>query len=547
MSDVAEVELGRAAFERRSWREAYELLAAQDTLGADDLERLAVAAHLVGEDGASDAAWTAAHQAHLAGGDPDRAARCAFWLAFTLLLRGETAHSSGWLARAERLVEDAGPTCAARGFLLVPAFLHALEGGEGTRALEMAEEIVVIARRCGDRDLLALGLLGSGQSSLVLGRIAGGLKLLDEAMVSVTTGEVGPIPAGIVYCAVIEACVDVFDLRRATEWTASLHEWCSAEPDLVPFRGQCLVHRSQLLQAHGEWAEAIVEAERAGERLADPLHPALGLAHYQQGELHRLRGELDEAAAAYRAAAELGRDPSPGVALLRLAAGDVDAAVTAIRRMLTENPHPPVRLPVLAAAVEIHLAAGDVADARAASDELTTFAEVIDTPLLHAIAEASAGAVLLAEGDADGALVSLRRAGAAWRALGMPYDVARARVGIARACLAVGDHDAAALELDAARTTFERLGARPDLERLANTPDRPASPLTDRELEVLRLVATGRTNREIAAELVISEHTVARHLQNMFVKLGVSSRAAATAWAYEHDVVVGTDHAGPAR
>jgi DNA-binding NarL/FixJ family response regulator len=291
---------------------------------------------------------------------------------------------------------------------------------------------------------------------------------------------------------------------------------------------------------HGEWAQAVAEAEQASKRLADPLHPALGTARYPQGELHRLRGERAEAAAAYRDAAELGRDPAPGSALLRLATGDTDAASVAVRRMLAEAIDLTRRPAVLAAAVEIHLASGDVGAARAAGDELADLATVVDAPMLHAVSDAAAGAVLVAEGAPEAALVAVRRALTTWRALAAPYEMASVRVCIAMACRALGDDDAAELELDAARSTFERLGATPDLRRLDSLQAQPPPPpghLTERELEVLRLVATGRTNRQIASELVISTHTVARHLQNIYVKLDLSSRAAATAYAYEHDLV----------
>jgi DNA-binding NarL/FixJ family response regulator len=535
------LQLGRQAFARRAWREAYDLLTESDSPEIDDLEHLAVAAYLVGRDEDSAKAWERAHLSCLAADDLDRAVRCAFWLGFTLALRGEMARSDGWRARGERLVEEAEPTCPARGYLLVVAFLDALEGGDLATAHERAGEIVDLGRRSGDRDLLALGVLASGQSSLAVGEIGRGIKLLDEVMVSVTAGEVSPIPAGIIYCAVIEACVDAFDLRRAAEWTEALHDWSTSEPDLVPYRGQCLVHRSEVLQAHGDWPAALAEAERASARLADPFHPALGVARYQQGELHRLRGELAAAGREYHAAAELGRDPAPGVALLRLAEGDVEAAVVAIRRMLSEG-DPRRRPAVLAAAVEVHLAAGDVEAARAASDELATFADLVDAPLLHAISDGAAGAVLLAEGDTRGALVTLRRAAAGWRTLGMPYDAARARVRVALACQGLGDHDAAEVELAAARATFEQLGARLDVEWLESLAreepaEASAAPLTERELDVLRLLATGRTNREIAAALTISVHTVGRHVQNIFVKLDLSTRSAATAYAYEHHLL----------
>ena len=287
---TGEVELGRDAFDRRAWARARTLLAAAESLDAADLQRLAVAAHLVGRDAESSLAWERAQHACERAGDLDGAARCAFWLALLLLLRGEVARAGGWLARAERLVAEAERDCAAGSFLLVPVFLEALVAGDVSQAEALASEILREARRFDDPDLLAFGLLCQGQAAIAGGDTGRGVRLLDEVMLGVSAGEVSPIPTGIVYCAVIESCLDAFDLRRAAEWTEALNGWCTGQPDLVPYRGQCLVHRAQILQAHGAWDEAVGEADRARLLLSDPVHPALGLANYQQGELHRLRG-----------------------------------------------------------------------------------------------------------------------------------------------------------------------------------------------------------------------------------------------------------------
>jgi ATP/maltotriose-dependent transcriptional regulator MalT len=350
-------------------------------------------------------------------------------------------------------------------------------------------------------------------------------------------GEVSPIPAGIIYCAVVDGCVEACDLRRAAEWTEALRRWCDDQPDLVPYRGQCMVHRSQVLLAQGSWADAATEAELACRRLADPLHPALGLAHYQRGELHRLRGELDAAAEAYREASRCGHDPVPGFALLRLAEGDVDGAVRAVRRMLDEHGVGPARSGLLAAAVEARLAAGDTAEAGELAEELGELAAAMGTEMVSAFAEHARGTVLLASGDVPAAIAALRAACKTWRDLQMPYEVARTRFQLGVAYRAVGDDDAAELELDGARATFQSLGAAVELARIEAAAPAEPGVLTGRERQVLRLVASGKTNREIAGELVISEHTVSRHLQNMFMKLGVTSRAAATAYAYEHHLV----------
>jgi DNA-binding NarL/FixJ family response regulator len=536
----ATVDAARDAFARRRWADAYAGLSESGAaLSGEDLERLAVAANLVGRDQESTRAWERAHTAFRREGRDDEAARCACWAAIALLLRGDIAQASGWLARAERIVADLDTECAARGLLLVPAAVEALDRADDAAVRALADEMVAIATTVGDADLLALGMLSAAQAELFHGDAALAIRLFDEIMVSVTAGDLSPTTTGIVYCAVVEGCMEVCDLRRAAEWTEALRRWCEDQQDLVPYRGQCLVHRSQVLLAHGSWSEAEGEADRACRRLADPPHPALGTAHYQLGEVHRVRGELVEAAAAYREASRFGHDLAPGLALLRLAEGDVEAAVTAVRRMV-EGDVPAAGPTTLAAAVDIHLAAQDVTTARALADRLAVAAQGMDVPLVRALEAYARGCVLLAEGDAASALPALRTACREWRDLEMPYDAARARLMLAVAYREMGDGDASDLELDAARSTFAELGARVDLARaeelVAPVIARPRG-LSDRECEVLRLVAAGKTNRQIARELTISEHTVARHLQNIFMKLGVTSRSAATAFAYEHGLV----------
>ena len=534
------VESGREAFERRAWGAAYEHLSGMSELGPEDLERLAVAANLTGHDHECVEAWERAHEAHLRGGDARGAARCAFWAGFILMFHGHMAQAGGWLARAERTLAEVGE-CSTSGFLLIPTFLEAHESGRVDEARSLADRVVDIARRCDDHDLLALGLLCQGEATIALGQTAAGMRLLDDAMVSVTTGEVSPIPAGIVYCGVIAACIDAFDLRRAAEWTEVLTDWCEQQPDLVPFRGQCLVHRSEVLQAHGSWPDAAKAAEDALRYLSEPGHPSVGAALYQVGELHRLRGELAAAERAYREASHHGREPSPGFELLRLAQGQVVAAVASIQRVVEETRGLRTHPAMLAAAVEVLLASGDVAAARDASDELgeRVIAGQV-APYVRAMAAYCSGSVLLAEGDAMGAVVELRRAGAAWRDLELPYDAARASVQIARACRALSDHDAADRQLATALETFEHLGARTELARagrLARSTGVAPGQLTARQCDVLRAVATGKSNREVAAALGISEHTVARHLQNIFTKLDLPSRAAATTYAHEHGLL----------
>lgn len=545
--DGADLERGRRAYAVHRWAEAHAALAAADRadpLAADDLEMLARASYMLGRDDEYLGGLERAHQAHLASGDVRRAVVCTWWIGHNHLFRGQIGPARGWFARGERLLERVEGDGAERGYLLIAAMLERFMAGDLEAAHDLAQEIAEIGFRHQDRDLAALGVMEKGRALVRLGRTAEGLRLIDESMVSVTAGELSPIVAGSVYCNTIAFCYAACELRRAREWTSALTRWCEQQPDMVAHNGLCLAHRAELMTLGGNWEQARAELDRISGRFTDGVlnQRALGRAAYAEGELHRLRGDFEAAEAAYRRASRFGHEPQPGLALVRLARGDGLAAARAIRRATREVLDPLGRAALLPAYVEIMIAVDDLEAARGACRELEEIAVRYGrTELLNAWAAQAHGAVALADGDADAALVSLRAACETWRELSAPHDRARARTLLALACRALDDEETAALELEDARAVFEQLGAQPavawvDSLTPTGAPDRDDRGLTARELEVLRLVAAGRSNREVAAALVISERTVARHLQNIFAKLRVSSRTAACAYAFEHDL-----------
>jgi DNA-binding CsgD family transcriptional regulator len=516
-----------------AWQAAYDELTSRDALAVDDLLQLATACYMLGRDEEHTAAMERAHLACLESGDRLRAARCAFWAGMPLMLRGETARGAGWLARGQRLVEENEAECAEKGYLMLPGAFQHEAAGDYAGGAALAGEAVAIAQRCGDRDLLALALHVQGHMLVQDGDVGEGLRLFDEAMIGVTAGEASPIVCGVVYCGVIIGCQAAFEPRRAQQWTAALSRWCDSQPDMVAFSGRCRVHRAEIKLLEGEWEAALEEARGAKRRASvGGYRPSMAEAAYVQGEVHRLRGTFDAAEQAYREASRLGREPQPGLALVRLAQGRTAAAATSIRRALAETSERYLRTRLLPAFVEVMVAAGDLDAAREATAELEQrAAAAADSGILGAIVAQARGTLSLARGDATAALPALRIAMRVWQDLDAPYEVARVRSLLADALQLIGDDEAAALERDAAREECERLGVV-EFPRVRSTRGK----LTPRELEVMRLVAAGETNKAIAARLVLSERTVDRHVSNIFAKLGVTSRAAATAYAYEHDL-----------
>jgi DNA-binding CsgD family transcriptional regulator len=525
--------------------DAFEALSVADRshrLAAPDLDLLATSAYMLGREADYFGVLERAYHAHLDAGADLAAVRSAFWMGVSLAQRGEMGGAGGWLGRAQRLLDRDGGDRVEGGYLLLPVVFEQEGSGNLDSAAATAAEAAAVGERFGDSDLFALAAHERGHILIRLGRLKEGLALLDEAMVAVTAGELSPIASGIVYCGVILACQDAHELRRAQEWTVALTRWCERQPDLVAFTGRCLVHRAQIMRLRGAWPEALEEARLAAERCLQGENPrAAGEACYQRGEIHRLLGDFGAAEKAYREASGHGWEPQPGFALMRLSQGKAEAAEAAIRRVESETSEPGKRASLLPAYVEIMLAVDDLDAAREACGELESIARGQGNGALGAMGAQVRGAVELATGDASAALTALRRAGEVWQEFDAPYEAARVRELVGIACRELGDEDAAMLELDAARDVFASLGAATDLSRVGMLAEIAATVeshgLTQRELEVLRHLAAGETNKAIAVELVLSVRTVDRHVGNIYTKLGVSSRAAATGYAHQHGLV----------
>jgi DNA-binding CsgD family transcriptional regulator/Flp pilus assembly protein TadD len=509
----------------------------------DDLERQAISAYLSGADDETEALWIGAHNECLRQQDVPRAARCISWLVLDLFNRREWARGNGWLARGLHMLEPVHE-CAALGLLQVLTARDHLRQGNVDAAAVAAVRASELATRFNDPDLNVFSRLTRALVHARRGQPSDAASLFDEIMVGVTVDSVSPIAVGVVYCAVIDACRSLFDVSRAREWTAALDRWCAAQPNIVAFRGKCLVHRSEILRLSGAWSEAMAEAERAcewsGAHENSFRYPA-GAAFYELAEIHRLRGDVEEATEAYRQASEHGQSPEPGLTLLQFAQGKGELAATSIRRLVDERQGTVARAEVLRAAVEILTSVDDLATARIAATELSRIAEQFPAQAVHAFAAHATGVMSLAEGDVPAALRSLREAWTLWQELEVPYQAARVRVLLGQACQRLGDHAAAEFEFEGARQFFLQVAAQPDVARVdalrqvARKGDTQL--LSIRERQVIELVATGKTNKEIARQLSISERTVDRHVSNILLKLNLPTRSAATAYAYQHDLV----------
>jgi DNA-binding CsgD family transcriptional regulator len=539
---VDELHRAREAYERRDWVAAYSTLADLDegALDAADFAALASSAYLVGRRNDCIQALQRAFEANLGRGDVLQAVRSACWLTTVLFEGGELAIGNGWLARAQRLLDDVEGDVVEQGYVVERLLLQGVLTGDFATAFALAPKLTDYGRRFHDPDLVATGLMCEGRMAIYSGQVAAGLQLLDEAMVEVMGGGLSPITAGLVYCSVIEACQEVCDLERAGEWTHALTTWCEAQPGLVAYAGQSAVHRGQLMRLHGALGDALVELDRALERYSSAGgHPAVGLAHYERAVVLLLLGELAAAGLAFAAAIENGHSGQPGRALLWVALGRPENALAAVRRLLAEQQSPVQRSALLPAAVEVLVTAGDLESAAPLVTELQEIGASFGCSALQAAGWYAEARLALAGGDAVRATTAAKHAATLWTRLSARLEVARCRVAAAQGMRQQGDEESALSELEAARRTFDELGARPE-ERAAAAllgPSVAPAGLSPREVEVLRLVAAGRSNPQIAAELFLSEKTVARHLSNIFTKLGVGSRTAAAAFAFQHRLV----------
>jgi class 3 adenylate cyclase len=474
MSQVIDSPLdeARAAAGRQAWRAAYSAFAEVDAaqLVAADLENFGEAAWWSGKIDEAIRQREKAFASYTSEGNARGAARMAMTLAWDYEGKGSFAVAGGWMATAERLLADLEEVPEHGRLLLMKAFEAMFAEGDYERATEIFDEVYELAKRVGDRDGQMLAISGKGRTFIKSGQIDKGLALLDEASASALCGDISAHSAGLVYCMTISTCQDVGDYRRAAEWTEAANRWCDTL-DVTGFPGACRVHRAEAMRLRGDWSAAEAQALAACEELKDfdQMIPAAG--YYEIGEIRRRRGDLAGAEEAYRISSELGREPQPGLSLVRLAEGKVHAALAGIRGSLEEGQEPLFRLRRLPAHVEIALAAGDIKSARAAADEAE---QIVDSykigerraAAFDATVHFARGQILLAEKDWAGAIAALKHARDEWQGVGAPYETARARAALGTAYRRAGDEHGSTIELEAALAAFERLGAAPEAARM---------------------------------------------------------------------------------
>ncbi len=461
---------GRKAFSAQEWERAYELLRsadAEEPLPAADLERISEAA-----------CWTRRYDEMLtlleraeAGyereGDRRGAARMALTLTREHYQRNHDAVMGGWLARAANLLEGL-PDCHETGLLLwmkVRGLL--LVANDVPAALDRARELVELARRLGDPDLEALGLLDQGHALITAGRVREGSPLLDQATALAMSDATELATAGTVYCATIVACRNIGDWQRASEWTSESLRWCDRH-SVSGFPGLCRLHRAEIIRMRGALADAERHAQDACDELLAWAPRWAGWAYHELGEVRRRRGDLSAARMAFGRALDVGFDPQPGLALLHLDEGDPAAALAAINRRMADRDAftQESRALLLPAQVTIAIAAGELDLARAAAAELDEVATQCDATAILASASVARGAVAVAEGHPRDAIAPLREGWRAWCDLGARFDAAQTRGLLGQAYAGIGDQAAARLELEGAEATFAELGAPVEEQRV---------------------------------------------------------------------------------
>ena len=546
MSDSHRLAEARQALSRCDWQAAYDIVRVEPGLEderaveheAERLDLLADAAWWMGRLDECIESREGAYARYDELGESRPAGQCAVWLYEHYCFKARPAIAGAWLRRARQALEH-DQDCPEYGALRLREAEVAHGAGDLGAGEEAAGEVVLLGRRLRTPDLEAEALQTLGRVLIDQGRWAEGLSALDDAMLFAIEGRLRPYSTGKVYCSLISACEALGELGRAAEWSEATTRWAQRHP-LAVFPGLCRVHLASSLRSRGRWDEAEQQARQACAELATLNVASAAAGHAEIGEIRRRIGDLTGAEEAFRKAEELSGQPQPGLAVLRLAQGNPDAAVAIISRALDDITWNRLgRAQLLPARAQIAIAADDLPGAIAALEELESIATDFASPALIAAAASTRGRVQLASGD-RGAVATLRQAADRWHELGAPHEVATARMLQGAALRDEGDLDAAATAFESAGTLFSQLGAKPDLLSLGNftncAPDLPAG-LTTRECEVLRLVATGKTNKQIAVELFLSEKTVARHLSNIFTKIDVTSRSAATAFAYDHQLM----------